>query len=368
MPGNGFDASNRDGGDACAIPLADAEQCINIQLQPTLGMYQPDAIANYTVDNEKIYFVTANEGDARDYDGFSEEFRVGDDEYVLDAGTFSNADELSQDSALGRLKVTNTIGDIDGDGDFDQIYSYGARSFSIWNSAGALVFDSGDDFEQQLLALQNAGTDVWVDGRSDDKGPEPESLIVANIDDRAIAFIGLERVSGVIVYDVSNPFEAEFIGYINTKESGDISPEGLFYVPRSDKSGVLVVTNEESNTTSSYSISIDELEPPVGSDVECEYIIDDEWNRGYIGRIRLTNNGDSPVTGWTVNWTYTDDAYIDQLWNANLQGNAPTYSASELSWNGTINPGSFVQFGMKNIKATENAPSEIPQLTGDICD
>lgn len=255
LPGNGFDASDRDGGDNCAFALEDPENCINIMTQPTLGMYQPDAIASYSVDGT-TYLVSANEGDARDYDEFSEEFRVGDDDFVLDSQAYPTADALKDDAALGRLKTTNATGDTDQDGDIDQVYSYGARSFSIWNTSGDLVFDSGDEFEQTLKMLQAAGEDVWVDSRSDDKGPEPESIMVAEISKRHIAFIGLERVSGVMVYDITSPTSPLYVGYINTKKAGDISPEGLLYVTRTDDSGALVVTNEVSNTTSVYRVSL----------------------------------------------------------------------------------------------------------------
>ena len=64
LPGNELDASNRDDG-------------INIRNWPVVGMYQPDAIASYSVWG-KTFIVSANEGDSRDYDGFSEEERVGD--------------------------------------------------------------------------------------------------------------------------------------------------------------------------------------------------------------------------------------------------------------------------------------------------
>jgi choice-of-anchor I-like protein/phytase-like protein len=127
----GFDASDKD-------------DDISIASRPTLGMYQPDAIVSYEV-NGKTYILTANEGDSRDYDGYSEEDRVKD--LVLDPFSFSNADWLQEDENLGRLKTTYANGDIDMDGMNEYIYSYGARSFSIWDEFGNLVFDSGDDFE-----------------------------------------------------------------------------------------------------------------------------------------------------------------------------------------------------------------------------
>lgn len=244
VDGNGFDASNEDGG-------------INIETHPVLGMYQPDAIATYTVDGE-TYIVSANEGDARDYDGFSEEVRVAD--LTLDPTAYPNADELQAEENLGRLKTTTTLGDTDGDGDTDQIYSYGARSFSIWDAEGNLVFDSGDDFEQIIAAdfpevfNINDGDPEEFDERSDDKGPEPEGVTVGIVDGRIIAFIGLERSGGVMVYDITDPVAPSFITY-EPSFSGDVSPEGLLYISEADSPNgapLLVVTNEESNTFSVY--------------------------------------------------------------------------------------------------------------------
>lgn len=244
VDGNGFDASNEDGG-------------INIETHPVLGMYQPDAIAAYTVNGE-TYVVTANEGDARDYDGFSEEVRVED--LTLDPIAYPNAAELQAEENLGRLKTTTTLGDTDGDGDTDQIYSYGARSFSIWDAEGNLVFDSGDDFEQIIAAdfpevfNINDGDPEEFDQRSDDKGPEPEGVTIGVIDGRTVAFIGLERSGGVMVYDITEPTNPSFITY-EPSFRGDISPEGLLYIGEADSpigSPLIVVTNEESNTFSVY--------------------------------------------------------------------------------------------------------------------
>ena len=67
------------------------------------------------------------------------------------------------------------MGDTDNDGDYDEIYNYGARSFTIWTGNGEMVFDSGNDIAQRTLDL----TPEWFngdDGRSDDKGAEPESI------------------------------------------------------------------------------------------------------------------------------------------------------------------------------------------------
>lgn len=247
QPGNGLDASDRD-------------NAINIQNWPVLGMYQPDAIASFTV-NGQTYLITANEGDAREYNGFEEEVRVGANRYRLDPTAFPNATTLKNQANLGRLTVTETLGDTDGDGDFDEIYVLGARSFAIWNTSGSLVYDSGDQLEQitavQVPALFNSnGTADTFDTRSDNKGPEPEGVVTGVIDGQTYAFIGLERTGGVIVYNITNPTSPAFVQYINTP--GDLAPEGVAFVAAEDSptgKPLLIVTNEVSTTTTTYEIT-----------------------------------------------------------------------------------------------------------------
>ena len=250
IEGSGFDASDRDGG-------------INIKPWPTLGMYQPDSIASYETLGG-LYVVGANEGDSRDYDGFSEEVRVAD--LVLDPEAYPDAEMLQTSENLGRLKTTTATGDYDGDGDIDQIYSYGARSFSIWDEMGNLVFDSGDQFEQILAQMNpdnfNSADDEngTFDNRSDDKGPEPEALAIGQIGDRQYAFIGFEREGGIMMYDITYPYEPDFIRYINLRDfaaddiadAGDLSPEGFKFIPAADSpngEALLAVANEISGTT-----------------------------------------------------------------------------------------------------------------------
>lgn len=236
-----------------AFDASDKDSSINIQNWPTLGMYQPDAIASYQIGKAN-FIMTANEGDARDYDGYSEEVRVED--LQLAAKQFPNASDLQQKSNLGRLKTTTANGDANGDGEHEEIYSFGGRSFSILNSNGKLVFDSGSQFEDFLAQYQDKGFDFWTDKRSDDKGPEPESITIGQIGDDSFAFIGLERVSGLFIYNVSSPYKPKGLGYIDLKGNGDIGPEGLEFIPRDSHTGWLLVTNEVSNTISLYEISI----------------------------------------------------------------------------------------------------------------
>lgn len=332
-----------------AMETNDEDKVINILPRPgVLGMYMPDAIAAYTAEG-KTYLLTANEGDARAWGeddpaywagdaskGFVEEFRVkhlvhnsgfarraGDDlppqlaalanGALLNPDTFAwcgatagNAGDCRADEQLGRLNVTWTMGyrtDASGNpvmfnrsgvedtsGDrlmYDNLYAFGARSFSVRDADGKLVWDSGDQFEKYLSSDEcrvgtqrhipcktffNSGHDEGnaMDSRSDAKGPEPEGIEVGVLGDKTFAFIGLERMGGIMVYDVTKPQAPVFVDYMNTRDDwttedpgtvlstvGDLGPEGLKFVPAAQSpSGqpLLIVGNEVSGTTAVFTI------------------------------------------------------------------------------------------------------------------
>jgi hypothetical protein len=251
VAGRGLDASDTDGAN-------------NIATWPVLGMYQPDGVAAYH-DGPNTFLVMANEGDARNY----EVARVSS--LILDPTAFPDP-TLQSNAKLGRLNVTTQNGDTDGDGDYDQLFAFGARSFSIRTTAGALVFDSGDQFEQITKSLLPANfnanhTSNARDNRSDDKGPEPEGVTIGKAFGRTYAFITLERIGGVMVYDITNPFAPAFVQYINNRNfsqapglnsGGDLGPEGVVFVKADDSpngSPLLIVSNEVSGTTTVYLVS-----------------------------------------------------------------------------------------------------------------
>lgn len=256
LAGFGIDASNDDG-------------VINIQNWPVKGFFLPDGMDSYEVAGTP-YVITANEGDSRDYDGFSEEDRVKD--LTLDPAVFPNAATLQQDAELGRLKITTTAGDAGLDGDYEELYSYGTRSFSIWDAAGNLVWDSGDAFEQitatQIPGEFNSTNDdnTSFDNRSDDKGPEPEAVEIAEIYGQFYAFIGLERVGGIMVYNVTNPNAPVFVQYLNNRDwagdlsngtGGDSGVETLKFVSAANSpngKNLLISGNEVSGTVTVFEI------------------------------------------------------------------------------------------------------------------
>jgi hypothetical protein len=335
--GNGLDVTDTDG-------LSEIKTWAGLR-----GLYLPDAMSAYQVEGE-TYLVTANEGDSRawgedndDYwagdetKGFVEEFRVkhlvhksgferrlaeGDlppQLFDMAAGALLNPEVFGycgaiagdpkacrDDNQLGRLTVTwtlgyrmddqgnpvmfNTSGEEDETGDrlmYDNLYAFGGRSFSIWNEAGELVWDSGDAIEQfiasddcKLGAEKTIACADYVnsnheagdtfDNRSDNKGPEPEGIAIGHLHDKTYAFVALERMGGILVYDISNPEAPAYIDYLNTREDwttedpstvldtvGDLGPEGITFISAENSptgEPLLIVGNEVSGTTSIYQI------------------------------------------------------------------------------------------------------------------
>lgn len=235
------------------------------------GMYQPDAIAHWNVGGNE-YLITANEGDVREWNAYTESVRLNASAYKLDPTAFPDAAYLKRAELLGRLTVTTATGDTDGDGDFDEIHTFGGRSISIWNAGtGALVWDSGDDLERITAAdpvfgaqFNASNANNTLKNRSDDKGPEPEGVALGTIDGRNYAFTALERIGGVVVYDVTNPAAPEFVQWINTRATGvyggDQGPEGIIFIPKAQSPNgrnLVVLSNEISGSVSVFQINID---------------------------------------------------------------------------------------------------------------
>ncbi len=293
------------GADGNAIDASDRDNGINLCTWTNLfGMYQPDGIASFQVKGQ-TYLVTANEGDSREDD----ESRVS--ALALDGGAFPDAALWQQNQNLGRLTVNRTLGIVDGE--YESLFVYGARSFSIWTASGQQVFDSGDELERitslfgpapmpplvqgppvptaptptcpRLSAASSAPPATTpfnsnseeapsFDTRSDNKGPEPEGVVVGEHLGRTYAFIGLERIGGIVVYDVTHPASPRFETYVNPRDfsaeyvipdepggiatAGDLGPEGLAFIPfflSPNGRALLVVSNEVSGTTTIYQLN-----------------------------------------------------------------------------------------------------------------
>lgn len=299
--GSGLDVSRRDG--------------INIRHWPLYGIYQPDTIRLYEVGGE-TYIITANEGDARDYEGvdgwndnwWSEEFQVR--HLRLDPVAFPDAATLQERANMGDLRVTSTLGVVEGSCNpslstaevialdqgyanirdyvqaecvYEKLYAYGGRSMSIFRVTDAgleLVYDTASQMEETTADAfpeffnadhQYRNPADQFDRRSANKGPEPEGVAIGEVNGRTYAFVGLERIGGVMAYDITEPADTEFVQYINNRDfslsevtdlvTTDLGAEGLHFIPAFDSPDstgrpLLLVGNEVSGTTTIFAIDV----------------------------------------------------------------------------------------------------------------
>jgi len=297
----------------------DKDKKASLTNQALFGMYQPDSIATVQI-NGVDYLLTANEGDDRsdwlseltqaqceqglfyynlEDQSCSDDIKLKDafstDTYApqnktakLNLINFAKGGALA--STVNRINFSHSLtaqhGDLDGDGKIDRLLTFGGRSFSIWDmNKSQMVFDSGSDFERITAEkygknFNQSHNKLKAENRSAKKGPEPEALTTANIDGKNYIFIGLERMGGIMVYDISQPQQARFLQYLNNRDmkldpkdnkhknaqgvttyqvdAGDLGPEGFKFVSAKDSptgTPILIVGNEVSGTTRFYRIN-----------------------------------------------------------------------------------------------------------------
>ena len=239
---------------------------------PIKGAYMPDALSFGTIGGQG-YIFTANEGDSREFGTVVDANRINSTTFTnLDAAAFPDASILKNSKFLGRLSALKYSGDTDGDGDYDELHVMSGRSFSIRNATtGALVYDSKDLIEQIIAnhptfaAIFNASNSTGtpsLKNRSDDKGPEIEGIHFQTINGKPYVFLALERIGGVMVFNVENPLSPVYVAYRNNRSttlSGpDLGAEGIVTIPAAispNGNDIVILANEVSSTLSIYQVN-----------------------------------------------------------------------------------------------------------------
>ncbi len=284
LAGFGIDASDRDGG-------------ANIRSLPIFGMFQPDGIATFETGG-RTFIVTANEGDAREWGDFVEPIRINDASVVLDPTAFpaAVAARLKDNTVAGRLEISRHTGDTDGDGDYDQLHVFGGRSISIFEVTAEgldLVWDSGDTIDEVVAAQFPFRYD---DGRSDNKGAEPEHLTLATIDGTLQAIVGLERASMLMSFEIDASAVADggdpvgrlsglLGGELPTSGTIDGAPEVFTYVPgEGGTPGTVIVPNEVTGTVRQL-----DLDVATGSTFTLQILHGSDFEAGLAAASRAPN-------------------------------------------------------------------------------
>ncbi len=262
-----------------AVDLISDEKYEAKTYSEAVGAYMPDGISVYTCASG-TYILTANEGDAREWGDYVNEIKV----------------TLTSDDAAKAKKVRAVDPELVDGMPEGKTVLFGGRSYSVYRveSNGLVqIFDSGNDFEAKTVEyipefFNCSNDDNEYDSRSQKKGPEPESVTVGTVDGRTYAFVALERIGGIMVYDITDPENISYCNYINTRDfsedpgedvnlTGDIAPEGLCFVSAENSpSGtpLLMGAFEVSGTVAAYSVG----KMPAGHTYASEWSCDDSFH------------------------------------------------------------------------------------------
>jgi len=94
------------------------------------------------------------------------------------------------------------------------------------------------------------------------------------------------------------------------------------------------------------------------------YTISSQWNVGFSTNVTITDLG-SPLTSWTLGWTFGGNQQITQLWNGGYTQSGAAVTVTNLSYNGTIATNGTTAFGFNGSYSGANAvPSNKQSLCG----
>lgn len=282
--GMGFKNHNAVGNELDLIKGKDSAQGISIANKNVYGVYMPDALSVINIDS-KDYILTANEGDAREWE-----------EYV------NITESKLTDSAGNSVKYEHLISDYHDGFEENNTYVLGGRSFSIIDARTMkVVYDSGSEIERFTASaypeyFNSSNKNIELDNRSGKKGPEPESVTTFFSKGVPYAAVALERIGGLMFYDISNPSDAKFIKYVNTRDfsadiAGDVAPEGLYALSDTESptgNAIIFAAFEVSGTVGAFEFTTPNVKLSSFNDIKrhwAEYEIINMTNAGLFKRV-----------------------------------------------------------------------------------
>jgi hypothetical protein len=99
---------------------------------------------------------------------------------------------------------------------------------------------------------------------------------------------------------------------------------------------------------------------------QVSYTVSSQWPGGFGANVVITNLG-SPITSWTLAWSFADGQAITQLWNGSYTQTGTNVTVTNASYNGSIPTNATTTFGFNGSWTTADpVPSQFT-LNGILC-
>jgi Flp pilus assembly protein TadG len=92
------------------------------------------------------------------------------------------------------------------------------------------------------------------------------------------------------------------------------------------------------------------------------------WSNGFNADVTIKNNGVSPINGWVLSWNFPNAQVINNMWNATYTQSGTAATATNMSYNATINPNGGTQaFGFGGTHTGTNQYPTNFKVNGTAC-
>lgn len=244
------------GGEEVEIPLDSGDP---VHLEPEYAVFAPDGatvyvslqenngvavidVASATVHGIIALGTTEHAADLEDDD------RVSFTDMLL---AFREPDQVAV-TPDGRYLVTADEGDTDPKASKSRNGpAGGGRTLSVVDlETGKVIGDTGNQLDE---AAHAAG--IYPDGRSDNKGSEPEGVVAFEAEGRAWAVVALERADALVLVDLEDPGAPQVRALLPLRREGDgkLAPEGVVTFEQ-DGVRYVATANEKAGTVSIVTI------------------------------------------------------------------------------------------------------------------
>jgi O-glycosyl hydrolase len=97
------------------------------------------------------------------------------------------------------------------------------------------------------------------------------------------------------------------------------------------------------------------------------YSTQSQWPGGFVASVTISNPGSSPISGWTLAFTFPGDQKITNFWNGVVTQSGAAVSITNASYNAAIAPGGTTSLGFQGTWTSSDAVPTSFTVNGTAC-